>query len=677
MKLGTKITSGFTGLIAIALGLGGLAIWCMLGVKSDATLLSKETVPAVAVANEVERDSLSTMYNMRGYAFTEETKFLVEMRKYLEEVKKDLKQAKDLATASQSLEELKKASEKAEAKVHDYEQLANDTVSKTELLAKDRERMNEAAQKYMKACEDFVAGQQKLLAEDIHTACAGQATTQPATARAGGDASMETRLNDRVAKISLANAISDIGMEIRLGNFKSQALRDPKLFQETQKKFEEVDKLLGDLKAITKIDAHLREIEECRAAAKAYNTAMTDFLTNWLAREELGKKRGIAGDAVLEEARSSALDGIGDTTKRTEKAATSLGTASTTMIIGLSAGVAVGCLLAFFITRSITKPISRIAETLAASGEQTGSAASQVSSASQSLAQGASEQAAALEETTSSMEEMSSMTKKNADTAQQAAALSGEAKQAADKGNTAMQKMGAAISEIQKSASETAKIIKVIDEIAFQTNLLALNAAVEAARAGEAGKGFAVVAEEVRNLAMRSAEAAKNTSAMIEESVNAAKNGVSISVDVAKTLEEITAAATKVNALISEIAAASNEQAQGIAQVNTAIGQMDKVTQSNAANAEESASASEELAAQAEQLQGVVGELIVMVNGVSKGTQTTSNGASESHARRPQQSMAAGGSSKGRKSNASAAIPLDAHESRQSHDDFSAFGKAA
>jgi methyl-accepting chemotaxis protein len=352
-----------------------------------------------------------------------------------------------------------------------------------------------------------------------------------------------------------------------------------------------------------------------------------------------------------------------------------------TCLIGVIGGVALGVVIAFLLTRSINKALNRMAATLGEGSEQVAGAAGQVASASQSLAQGASEQAASLEETSSALEEMSSMTRKNADTAAQANALATQAKAAADKGNQAMHKMGSAIQQIHKSAGETAKIIKVIDEIAFQTNLLALNAAVEAARAGEAGKGFAVVAEEVRNLAMRSAEAAKNTAAMIEESVNNAKNGVAISDDVARTLEEITGAAAKVNDLIAEIATASQEQSQGIGQVNTAMAQMDKVTQASAANAEESAAASEELSSQAEQLRGVVGDLISLVGGsrdANGSSPSPGHDASAALARsRAQAGTVRKAAARPAAKKASELIPLDASEEGNARQDFEEFSEAA
>ena len=374
----------------------------------------------------------------------------------------------------------------------------------------------------------------------------------------------------------------------------------------------------------------------------------------------------------------SHLDVMGDWNRKYGEDAAARGT---TVVaggkMGISIGMGVAALVAtatgFFIVRSTNRVLNRLAGTLGEGSEQVASASGQVSSASQSLAQGASEQAAALEETSSSLEEMSSMTKKNADTAQQAATLSAEAQHAAQKGNEAMLKMGAAINEIQKSAGETAKIIKVIDEIAFQTNLLALNAAVEAARAGEAGKGFAVVAEEVRNLAMRSAEAAKNTASMIEESVNSAKNGVAITSEVGKTLEEIDGSVTKVSTLVGEIAAASQEQSQGIGQVTSAMGQMDQVTQTNAANAEESASAAEELASQAEQMRSVVQELLALVNG-SRATDAQDRTRTSYPAYKPNPK----GSARSKPVSAQKAakvIPLSTDEGQKA--DFTEFSKAA
>ena len=159
--------------------------------------------------------------------------------------------------------------------------------------------------------------------------------------------------------------------------------------------------------------------------------------------------------------------------------------------------------------------------------------------------------------------------------------------------------------------------MKNIDEIAFQTNILALNAAVEAARAGEAGAGFAVVADEVRSLAQRSAAAAKETAEKIEAAIANSRSGSVCSTKVGESLRLIAEKVSSTDALVADIANAASEQAQGIQQVNNAMGQMDKVTQSNAASAEESASAAEELDSQAETMKDLVGELRKLVGGGS------------------------------------------------------------
>lgn len=297
------------------------------------------------------------------------------------------------------------------------------------------------------------------------------------------------------------------------------------------------------------------------------------------------------------------------------------------MMIGVSVIGILGALaLAIYLMRGLTGNLNRFIRWLSEGAGELSAASNQVSQSSQELAEGASEQAASVEETSASLEEMGAMTRQNTDSSKKANSLAQETKQAAEEGDEHMDKMLTAIKDLDASSEETSKIIKTIDEIAFQTNLLALNAAVEAARAGEAGQGFAVVADEVRSLAQRAAEAAKNTAELIDGSKENTKRSVQMVDEVAEALQSITGKARQVNELVGEITAASEEQNQGIGQVNTAMSQIDQVTQSIASNAEESASASEELNAQADTLMQTVTELTHLVEGANPGS-THGNGS--------------------------------------------------
>ncbi|CAH0244670.1 Methyl-accepting chemotaxis protein III [Massilia sp. Bi118] len=204
-------------------------------------------------------------------------------------------------------------------------------------------------------------------------------------------------------------------------------------------------------------------------------------------------------------------------------------------------------------------------------------------------------QAGSLQQTASAMETLTTAVKDNANNARLATELAAEAARLASSGGESVERAVATMESIRASSRKIVDIIGVIDGISFQTNLLALNAAVEAARAGEQGRGFAVVASEVRTLAQRSASAAKEIKALIADSVAIIDSGNASVHEAGASMGSVVASVQQVNDIINRISAASTEQADGIADVNRAVGQMDDMTQQNAALVEEAAAAAASL----------------------------------------------------------------------------------
>ncbi|WP_112945266.1 MULTISPECIES: methyl-accepting chemotaxis protein [unclassified Rhizobium] len=250
-------------------------------------------------------------------------------------------------------------------------------------------------------------------------------------------------------------------------------------------------------------------------------------------------------------------------------------------------------------------------QAIARNATQIASGTREISAASDDLARRSESQASSVEETAAAVTEISTTVSDSARRAADAGRLVDDTTKSAQDSADVVRQTVDAMARIERSSTQIAGIVSVIDDIAFQTNLLALNAGVEAARAGEAGKGFAVVAQEVRQLAQRSADAAKEIKALIHDSEASVRDGVALVDKTGAALEAIASRVVQVHDNVSGIVVAAREQSQALGQINEAVMSMDQDTQRNAAMVEQTASASRKLAAEASALFELIGQFKV------------------------------------------------------------------
>ncbi|WP_022851643.1 methyl-accepting chemotaxis protein [Limisalsivibrio acetivorans] len=623
--LSVKIAMGFTILIVISLILGGIAVKNMTNARDISNVLSQQYVPEVEQSNGLERNSLMTMYSIRGYNYTARAEFLKQGRDYLKEVHKFIAVGEELVQKHPNLVKLKEQLGEAVNAVEKYEEHLQEMVQVNQSIDEARIQLDTNAAIYMKNTGDFLTNQNESAKKEYYSGATPAENTE------------------RLTKITLINDIIDVGNAARIDVFKAQADRDPEFLSSALDNLQIAYGKVEEIRKYTRQAADIERLNRIVESANSYGDAIRILQEAYKTFRETAVHLEDAGNIVLGVSQNIAEAGLTNTISLAGDVQTSLSTSSKVMIYGLIAAIVIGIIAALLIIRSITKPITASVRMIFDASSQVVAASDEISTSSSQLADGASEQASSVEEVNATTEEATSVNEQNSENTREADILAKSSNQSANEGNVKIQNLMKSMEGITEASQRIAKIIKTIDEIAFQTNLLALNAAVEAARAGEHGLGFAVVADEVKNLAQRSATAARETADIIEQAIEQIKEGNQIAQDTNEAFQDILDKTKKTSDLISEIAVSIREQTEGMNQISVAMGSIDQITQQNAAGSEEAAAAAEELNAQAVSMISSVEEIAKMVGLELKADQINTGGSSK---QKPKMLESKGGSGK-------------------------------
>jgi len=581
MKLSAKIILGFilTNIIYVTLSI--VIFWSARPASLEAEILSHERLPMLAGASQIQYSIARECQMIQAYRSDVNPEILVKALVYNADV------IKHIHLLKKSL---------AGAKGHGAEALG--TLQALEANYKNFRALADALPALIQAVNNSLEG---ILfnAESLKTVI---------STVLGGDELDDHEQRGRLYELmSLVDRLDNLSMRAYFHHREEEFKAAEGLLKQGQELLDSLSLPAG----LAEIKKHLSEsLSGLAGQFQVFETALAKESQDASERDRFSESVAVSAAALRE----------ADNQKALQAAAASWVALRGVMLVlalGVLASLVLSAVSAAVLIRGITRPVNALIQRLAQGSQTVELASGALSSSARDLLQGVKGNSASLSEIAEALEELNSMTQRNAHDSSQASDLMAQVKNSFDLAQESMTRLTKAMNDVSASGQEIAKIIKLIDGIAFQTNLLALNAAVEAARAGEAGAGFAVVSDQVRTLATRSAEAAKSTAELLVTAINGINAGVEMVGQTSGTFTSVEGQVGTVTKLFRDVAEASREQSSGISRIRDSMASMDKVSREGTDQADKSARSAQALVAQAVDLHGAVNDLTELVHGRS------------------------------------------------------------